>query len=330
MVACQRQAAVVPPAAAPPPERQQTSGDRSGAISRPSNDEKPLTADVLKGTKWPPARVRSGEASVSCDTDYDASGDGLSLVNLEFFSVIDAMSQCREQGVVRLHYRGKVDADFTSLVQRVAAMADRMEIGKRILDIDSPGGIVEDAIRAGDAMGAAHWTIWVRKDAVCHSACVLILAAGDNRVISGKVGIHRIIRMSSTASSRAELSKELGAVHDQIKDYLARNGADVAVADLMMTVPSSNLRLLSTDELQQFGLSGSNAVQDDLERIRLLRKCGEGFVRRKEAFVREFDQQCSANGDDVDAVNACGRVLREKFGFPDRKCPDESPLSEYD
>jgi hypothetical protein len=87
-----------------------TSGDRSGAISRPPTGEKPLSADVLKSTHWPPAHVGDGKASISCDTDYDASGDGEPLSNLEYFSVLDAMSACRERGVVRLRYRGKIDA----------------------------------------------------------------------------------------------------------------------------------------------------------------------------------------------------------------------------
>lgn len=329
LAACNRPAPD-PAAGAQAPVEAVTSGDRSGAVSRPPSGDKPLTADVLGSTTWPPAQVRAGAASIGCDTDYQAAGDGVPLVNLDFFSVLDAMSACRERGVVRLRYRGKIDSDFTALVQRVAAMAARMEIDKRILDIDSAGGNVEDGIRAGDAIGASRWTIWVRNDSVCHSACVLILAAGDDRAISGKVGIHRIIRMSSTATSRAELNQELSAVHDQMKEYLERNGVDVAVADLMMTVPSRDLRLLSMDELQQYGLVGSNPVQDDLERIRLLRKCGEDFVQRKENFAREFARRCGARGDDVDAMNTCGRDLRQRFGFPDRQCPGESPLSEYD
>jgi hypothetical protein len=243
---------------------------------------------------------------------------------------LDAMSPCRDSGVVRVRYSGKISPDFADLVERLSAMADRMEIGKRILDIDSAGGQVEDGIRAGDAIGDSHWTIWVREGDVCHSACVFILAAGDNRVVSGPVGIHRIIRLHSDATTRAQLDAELRAVHERIKDYLSRNGVDVAVADMMMTVPSSDLRLLTPDELHQYGLSGSNPVQDDLERIRLARKCGEAFVHRREAFARAFEAQCADVGEDVDGTNDCGLALRGKYGFPDRKCPGEGPLSEYD
>lgn len=313
--------------AAPPPSGK-TSAD-SGAIStpRPAADVLPTSQDVLRGTQWPAASVGSGEASISCDTDY-ANSDGRPLVNLEYFSVLDAMDPCRGAGLVRLHYRGKIDAGFADLVERVGAMATRMEIGRRILDLDSAGGQVEDAIRAGDAIGSAGWTLWVREGAQCHSACVLILAAGDNRLISGDVGIHRMIRMGSSATTRAQLNTELREVQAQLDDYLERNGASPAIAHLMMTVPSRDLRLLTADEQREFGLSGANAVQEDLERIALLRRCGEDFVRRREGFLRQFDDTCARPDADVRAMNACGLKLRARFGLPDAKCPADTPMAE--
>lgn len=317
-----------PVPAAPRAPVAKTSAD-SGAIStsRPATDVLPTPKDVLEGTHWPAAAVGAGNASISCDTDY-AAGNGVPLVRLDYFSVIDAMDACRAAGLVRVHYAGKIDAGFADLVERVAAMARRMDIPHQILDLDSPGGQVEDAIRAGDAIGNAGWTLWVREGAVCHSACVLILAAGDNRLISGQVGIHRMIRMSSTATTRAELNAELGAVQEQLNAYLKRNGAAQAVADLMMTVPSRDLRLLGQDALREYGLSGANAVQEDLVRIRLLRRCGEDFVRRKEAFMREFGERCARQGEQVEAMNECGLKLRKRYGFPDAACPDETPMAE--
>jgi ATP-dependent protease ClpP protease subunit len=301
-----------------------------GAISSPTVATTPLAEDVLAGTDWPAARLTLGKAWVSCSTDYAESGDGQALVDLGYLSVLDAMQACRDEDIVRLRYEGKISSDFADMVERVTAMADRMEIDRRILDLDSAGGQVEDGIRAGDVIGDAHWTIWVREGDMCHSACVFILAAGDNRLVSGAVGIHRIIRLHSQASTRAELDAELGVVHDRIKAYFARNGADVAVADMMMTVPSRDLRLLSPDELRAFGLSGSNPVHEDLERIRLVRKCGEGFVHRRENFMRAFERSCANEGEDVEGMGDCGVVLRDRFGFPDPKCPAESPLAEYD
>jgi ATP-dependent protease ClpP protease subunit len=302
----------------------------TGAFISAPAETPPPAFDIRRESTWPPAEVGGGQATISCELDYAAHGDGVPLVNLEFFSVVDALKPCQERGVMRLRYHGNIDAGFTSLVERVAEIAKRMDIDRRVLDIDSLGGQVEDAIRAGDAIGASGWTIWVREGASCHSACVLILGAGDVRMISGRVGIHRIIRMSSTATTRAQLNEELQAVYGRVKAYLERNGVAVAVGDLMMAVPNRNLRLLTPAELQEYGLDGTNPAQDDLDRLQLMRKCGEDFVSRRDSFARAFDRECKAGDKDVDELNACGLALRPRFGFPDATCPDDSPMSEFD
>ena len=197
-----------------------------------------------------------------------------------------------------------------------------------MLDLDSSGGQVEDAIRAGDMIGGQHWTIWVREDSVCHSACVFVLAGGDSRRLAGRVGIHRIIRLSSTATSRGELNTELQAVYATVRAYLERNGASPLLADAMKTVPNRGLRLLAPEELRSYGLEGNNAAQDDLDRVRLLDLCGDDFMRRRDAWVRAFDQRCQGEVG-VYALNACGLRLRSDFGFPDDACPAQSPLAEF-
>jgi hypothetical protein len=59
-----------------------------------------------------------------------------------------------------------------------------------------------------------------------------------------------------------------------------------------------------------------------------MRKCGDDFVRRKDAFLVAFDRQCKREGADLEAVTTCGQALKDQYGFPDETCPDESPLSE--
>ncbi|WP_396616956.1 hypothetical protein ACHZ97_05610 [Lysobacter soli] len=277
-----------------------------------------------------PLELTAGAASISCDLDYMEKGDGEVLTTFDRDGLKAALEPCEAGGVARLRYKGKVTAEFGTLVERVTEVADSMDIGKRVLDIDSAGGQVEDAIQAGDYIAESRWTIWVREGAICHSACVFILSAGDTRMIAGQVGIHRIIRMSSTATTRAQLNAELRVVYERVRDYLERNGAATAVADLMMAVPNRSLRLLTTEELELYGLDGVNPAQDDLDRLRLMRKCGEDFVSRRDSFVRAFDKRCKSPDTDLDALNACGLKLRTDFGFPDQTCPSESPLSEFD
>ena len=315
----------------PPAPEAVTLGDHDpGRIERaPPARPAPPPADYLAGTHWPAAQLRGGRAWLGCDYDYAAAGDGTPVASLEFFSLVDALTPCREPGRLRLRYEGKIDAGFTALVERVAAIANRMDIGARVLDLDSTGGQVEEAIRAGDAIAGGHWAVWVREGAICHSACVLVLAAGDTRSIAGKVGIHRLIRDQSKATTRAELSAELKEVTTQVHDYLERNGVAGALADQMMTIANRRLRVLAPEELEAYGLSGTNAAQDDLDRITLMRRCGEAIVQRRDAFMREFDAQCLAPGEAFADTQACGQALEQRFGFPDPACPHQSPMADY-
>lgn len=278
---------------------------------------------------WSPLQLENATVHVSCNLDYHR-GEDVPLTDLGKEGLQQALAPCAEQRLARLRYRGKIDQGFVAVMERVTVTADELGIAKRVLDLDSSGGQVEDAMRAGDFIAESHWTIWVREGAICHSACVLILGAGDMRMIAGKVGIHRIIRMSSTATSRAELNAELNAVYLRVRQYLERNGVAVAVADLMMAVPNRRLRMLTGDELHLYGLDGVNPVQDDLDRLQLMRKCGEDFVRRRDGFQRTFERRCQSEGEELDALSECGLELRTKFGFPDSVCAAESPLSEFD
>lgn len=279
---------------------------------------------------WSPMRLSQGKFSISCDLDYREHGDGELLTDLSRTVLQAALAPCVGRGVIRVRYDGKIDSEFSALIERVTTVADELEIGHRVLDLHSSGGLIEDAIRTGDFIGESRWNIWVREGSFCHSACVLILSAGDKRTIAGQVGIHRIMRMSSTATTRAELNQELHVVYRLVREYLERNGAALAVADLMMAVPNRSLRLLSSEELRLYGLDGVNPAQDDLDRLQLMRECGEDFVRRRDAFERAFAHRCRASDGELDHLNNCGLALRQQFGFPDAACPAASPFSEFD
>ena len=310
------------------------SPEEGGAVSRDPVPEEAISAETAPPAPepepeadWSALELASGQAWIGCSLDYP-QGDGEAVPGLGRDALRRLMEGCREGDVVRVRYAGKIATDFTALVERVTRMAEELGISHRVLDLDSTGGHVEDAIRAGDWIGNHRWTLWVREDSVCHSACVFVLAGGDSRVLAGRVGIHRIIRLSSTATSRHELNTELQAVYGTVRAYLERNGASPLLADVMKTVPNRSLRLLSQDELALYGLDGNNAAQDDLDRVRLLAKCGDDFMLRRDRWVRAFDDQCRSQGE-VYARNACGLELRRGLGFPDDDCPAESPLAEF-
>ncbi|MDB6163419.1 MAG: hypothetical protein JWL98_851 [Xanthomonadaceae bacterium] len=304
-----------------------TLGDGSAARNSVRATQPP--ADYLAGTHWPSARLHEGAAWVSCVDAYATQGDGHPVASMDFLALVDLLSPCKDTGLVRLRYRGNIGPGFTALVERVDAIAGRMAIRERILDIDSTGGQVEEALQAGDAIAGSHWAIWVREGSICHSACVLVLASGDTRSIAGKVGIHRLMRQRSMATTRRELNAELQDITAQVRDFLSRNGVAGALADQMMTIPNRDLRVLTPAELTQYGLSGSNAVQDDLDRITLMRQCGDDYVSRRDAFMRVFDSACMKPGQGAESMQSCGHELEQRFGFPDPHCSGQSPMNDY-
>lgn len=309
-----------------------TSPDEGGAVSVAPIGTGSASNRVSRrnAVDWSDVALESGEVWVNCNLDYSEEDAGSPLTALDREAITNTLTNCQEEGVMRVRYDGRIASDFTALVERVTHVADELDINKRVLEINSRGGRVEDAMEGGDFIAESSWTIWVREGDVCHSSCAFILSAGDNRVIAGKVGIHRIIRMSSTASTRAELREELETVYNRVREYLARNGTADAVADLMMAVPNRSLRMLTPDELKRYGLDGVNPAQDDLDRLHLMRACGEDFVRRRDLFLQAFNAQCKDPDSDLDEVNTCGLELRSEYGFPDEACPTESPLSEFD
>ena len=68
LIGC-RQQAPAPPQPQKPLTVPANSGEDSGALSSDAKPAKAARVDVLKGTDWPPIRVTSGEASISCEAD---------------------------------------------------------------------------------------------------------------------------------------------------------------------------------------------------------------------------------------------------------------------
>ena len=162
--------------------------------------------------------------------------------------------------------------------------------GKRILDIDSAGGPCRAAIPRRrrdrrerlDDLGARRFRLPQR----------LRAAAGGGRHAAWWRDRHppRMIRVGSAATSRRDSARNCARSATAAQDYLETLHAEVY--DLMTTVPNRTLRACSaarTGALPR--LSGANAVGDDLNRLRLTRRCGNDFVRRRDAFRRVYRQR---------------------------------------
>lgn len=269
----------------------------------------------------------TGSLSLSCSYDYDQRTDRpFSLNDLE--GIAHAAQQC--QGLLHVYFRGQIDPSLASIIVGINRAISIQNRTVKILDIDSGGGDVNAALLAGESLFSGDWAVWVKKRSNCFSACVFILAGGTNRSIGGSVGVHRIINPASLTKNAADLQSELTPYLVSIKNYLSKFGANPSLVDLMMTVPSKDIRILKEAELVQFGLDGQNSVKADLRRLEVTRRCGADFVRRWDEFgnagkkcVGASSKVRTANAEAV--FDACLRKAYSEFKFPDPKCPNDGP-----
>lgn len=126
------------------------------------------------------------------------------------------------------------------------------------VDLDSDGGSVQAAIRAGELVRLARLQTDVPRGARCASACFFIWLNGSFRVAGyagsrthGPVGLHRpyLARPENSESSLQAQSNLQGAVIE----YLERHSIPRRLIDLMMTRSSAQVYWLDVDDFEDLG-----------------------------------------------------------------------------
>lgn len=290
----------------------------------------------LPGVEWPQVSLPANHAWLSCHPPKDLIGElGVPISDLSAQALIGMLLDCEGYSTSRLlyfdlTYRGEIGPEFIDLIARMNELVKRFEIRSPRLSMNSGGGDVSAAMAAGNLMSKVNWTVIIDDDAVCYSACVLVLAAGHRRVMAptSKVGIHRIIPVQSAAATRDQLQAELDEINEQVARYLTKNGVARTVADLMMAVPAGDIKILDRDELKEFGLWWQNAAQADIARIDLINRCGKEYVARRDAYI-DRERDCHTGGSTEAAFehySKCVDALAEELRLPDKKCPENLSL----
>ncbi len=262
-----------------------------------------------------------------------------------------------------IYYDGSIDDGFAKLIEQlnetVPARNEFQWANNFTLIINSLGGEVGEAVRAGKELSKNDWTVnigrWFEVDSadvqgivdavireheredfvepVCYSACVLFYAAASHRdVKTDHLGIHRLFPGASNATSIDQLGAQLVQPAYEVEKYLEINGVSRALVDEMMAVPSRKIRVLTDDERKRFGLGADNAAKDDLRRISMIKQCGRKYVDRREFFFSErdqcFDRSFESYGKIADAeidsrLRSCILSAADSYDLPDESCADE-------
>jgi hypothetical protein len=183
--------------------------------------------------------------------------------------------------------------------KEVTLIANRIITVKKlsVFHLDSNGGDVEAAIKIGRELRRLGATATVINDAQCFSACVFVLAGATERIVGGKVGIHRPYTGRTDIENYDAVQAEQRRIGRLTKDYLEDMNISPLLYDAMVRVPPEKLRLLSSTELEEYGLNQTDLVEQELIDSAEARRYGlnkAAFLRRKaEVYAKCADEYAS-------------------------------------
>ncbi|MDA9219580.1 ATP-dependent Clp protease proteolytic subunit [Luminiphilus sp.] len=196
------------------------------------------------------------------------------------------------------------------------------------LQLDSPGGLISAAMDIGNIMSRAESgsVAWVPADKQCSSACVLILAAATSRYTGyasgksrGSIGIHRPFdyEVSSLPSSYSQYLARYDAIMEEMRRYLRKFGVSPQLVDDMSVVPSDDIKYLTLEEQDVYGLGQQNIAQAEYQKAQQISRCGAEFIKKRTAYFNDQNRKrkkaCDKLIDDRDYVRC-----QQKYSFERR------------
>lgn len=146
------------------------------------------------------------------------------------------------------------DGTYDAFTQKLGEVGSYVET----VALDSPGGLLEDALAISTDIRANGFDTLVREGALCASACPLILAGGITRTVEdgGNVGLHQIYTAPGAIASTAEAMSGAQATTARIVRHLEEMDIDPALWTLALETPPQGLRFLTPEEMAAFALVG--------------------------------------------------------------------------
>lgn len=196
--------------------------------------------------------------------------------------------------------------------RQVAAIAGRLAGNKRTpyFWLNSEGGDVEAAIAIGRELRRMRATALMWDKARCLSSCVFVLAGATVRMLFGQVGIHRPFALRTDQRPYDAVQRDQRRAAKLAKEYLEEMNVSPSLYDAMVTIPPEKVRLLSRTELQQFGITETDPVWQEVADANLARGYGLSkteYLRRKGrvGVVCALELQRGKTFGDWDSYLAC-------------------------
>lgn len=178
-------------------------------------------------------------------------------------------------------------------LQLLEARRNSRSIGANTLWLDSPGGLISEAMKIGDVIAEKSMGAIVVLGGHCYSSCVFIYAAAKTRSGVGDVGIHRPFssEVSAEPLMYSEYLQKYDALTPILKQYFAKYGVSPTLVDTMNVVPSDDIRILSREERDSYGLGFYNVAAKEHDKAMTIQVCGQEYYDMNIRF-RELVESC--------------------------------------
>jgi hypothetical protein len=226
---------------------------------------------------------------------------------------------------VRIHISGEITPKLSAAgieVLRVSKGFKTKALGMVRVTIDSDGGDVDSALELGNAMFEQRANAMTSR---CYGECVLVVAGAIFRSYVGfdgtVVGVHRPFQaqVSKRSASAREFASKYEAVERKIRNWFREMGVSQQLADLMMSTPSGSNRLLTKQELNDFGLGSTNVVDSEMLREHRVEGCDPHQAKQRQAAFSEISECWRRAAEKVGATTAGGNADRACQNAANRK-----------
>ncbi len=223
---------------------------------------------------------------------------------------------------------GEIDSSTVLKIGRLIAQTEEAAVQSKTvasfswgIELDSPGGSVPAAMELGLLLRKKRAWVIVPSGASCNSACVLVLAGAVERLVFGKVGIHRpYLEVPKQDVTPDHVRSLYQATLAEIRDYFREMNVSEQLADAMLRIDPEHVKFLNDAALASYGLLSTDPIEKetaDLEEAQYLGLSRSQYIERKQVAAR----LCPGRFGNPDILTPCYQAVMKTGRVPENTPP---------
>lgn len=218
------------------------------------------------------------------------------FLNYSYTERTELLGGCSRGILIKGEITERDASNFLKLISFSDQLYKRGEGALPEVWLNSEGGSVVAAISIAKAIRASVsmrgvGTTRIPVDSGCYSACVFILAGSYRRMVLGKVGIHRpyFIGDEYAQMGYKNLKQAYDGLYGKLTTLFKQWNLSRSLVDDMFDVESTDVRILTEEELGSYGLNKTDWVLTEEHNAEVRAVCGEEDLAESKAKLTFWD-----------------------------------------